>query len=82
MIDNGVQSCLAYGIQVSMSNRLYECTTKLKCIFNMLCVMLYNKIYIKGVVLLRGLLCDLVIYSIHFSMNSRFFFFNLGDVLS
>lgn len=47
MIGDIIQSCLAYAIQVTFSNRLYECIIELKCIFVMLCVILYNKIYIK-----------------------------------
>lgn len=62
MIDDVIQSCLSYGIQISLSNRLYECIAELKCISMMSCVISYYKIYFKKLFVLRGLLiCELEI---------------------
>lgn len=60
MVD-GFQSCLAYCIQVRMSNRLYDYIIMvLKCIFLMFCfcVMLYDKIYIRKLLVLTEV-CNL-----------------------
>lgn len=84
MIDDGIQSCLVYGIQVSMSNRLYGCIILLKCICVMLCVIPYNEIYIKKLYCAhRSLLtCDLVTHCRFVVMKSESLLFLGGNVLS
>lgn len=79
MIDDVIQSCLAYGIQISSSNRLYEWIVELKCIFMMSYVILYNEIYFKKLFVLRGwLVCELeilmslLIWGIHTMSLSNF----------
>jgi hypothetical protein len=47
MIDNDIQSCLTYDIEIIFSNRLYNCIIELKDIFVIFCVTVYNKICIK-----------------------------------
>lgn len=56
---DGFQSCLAYCIQVRMSNRLYDYIMVLKCIFVMFCVILYDKIYIRKLLVLTEV-CNLL----------------------
>jgi hypothetical protein len=50
MIDNDIQSCLTYDIEIIFSNRLYNCIIELKDIFVIFCVTVYNKICIKKVI--------------------------------
>ena len=80
MIDDVIQCCLAYCVQVSMSNRLYDCTIVPKCICIMLCVIAYNKIYIKKLYCARRslFLCDLAIHCSHQLIKSLSLCFPFG----